>query len=81
MFTALAVFIAGLFVGLVYGKLAAIYHWHLPPNWIARLAGADGETAWDLAFVSLWIDTALLALLIWMIWRLYLLRRATGTWP
>ena len=44
--------LAGLFVGVLYGKIATIYHLHLPPNWLARLTGADGETAEELAYYT-----------------------------
>ena len=72
--TALVV-LAGLAVGVIYGKLATVYHWYLPPNWLGRLTGADGESAYDAAFDSLYIDTTVVALAIWTTWQLFLRRR------
>jgi hypothetical protein len=60
----------GLAVGLVYGKLATVNHWLLPPNWLGRLAGADGESSYDWAYASLYVDTAILGLIAWGILRL-----------
>ena len=56
--------LAGLFVGVLYGKIATIYHLHLPPNWLARLTGADGETAEELAYYSLFLDAAAVGVLV-----------------
>jgi len=70
-----AVILASLAVGLTYGKLATLHHWYLPPNWLGRLTGADGEGAIDAAYLSLWIDTTVVGFGVWKI-RQFLLRRS-----
>lgn len=68
------VVLAILAIGLIYGKLASVYHWYLPPNWLGHLTGADGEGAIDAAYLSLWIDTTVVGLAAWTI-RQFLRRR------
>jgi hypothetical protein len=31
----LAVIAVCIVMGIIYGKLATVYHWYLPPNWLA----------------------------------------------
>jgi hypothetical protein len=52
-------------VGIIYGKLATVYHWYLPPNWLANMLGAyNVETQIDLAYINLYIDAALLGVVL-----------------
>lgn len=58
-------------MGIIYGKLATIYHWHLPPNWLANMMGVHNvETRIDLAYASLYVDAALLGAVLSIIIRL-----------
>jgi hypothetical protein len=59
--------ISGAVLGVVYGQAAATYHWWVPPNWVGHLLHVDGETAYDMSFVSLIIDAAAGGLVVWVI--------------
>ena len=61
----------GVLVAMIYGKIATIYHLYLPPNWLARLTGSDGETAEELAYYSMFTDAAIIGLLIWGVTNLF----------
>ena len=63
------VFLVGIVAGVVYGKVATVYHLWVPPDWLGRLLSADGETALDLLYVGLWIDGGVLALVLYIIFR------------
>ena len=58
-------------LGMIYGKLATIYHWYLPPNWLADITHTGGaETRIDLAYISLYLDAALAGLVLLIVLRL-----------
>jgi hypothetical protein len=65
------VVLASLAIGLIYGKAASLYHWYLPPNWLDRLIGADGESSIDAAYVSLYIDAIVVGLGARSAWRFF----------
>jgi hypothetical protein len=47
--------------GMLYGKLATIFHWYLPPNWLADITRTGSvETRVDMAYISLYIDALLI---------------------
>ena len=62
--------------GVLYGHEAAVHHLWIPPNWVAWLTGADGEAAYDAAFVSLILDAGFVGLAAWLMFRR---RRSTPT--
>jgi len=58
-------------LGMIYGKLATIYHWYLPPNWLADITHTGGaEARIDLAYISLYLDAALAGLVLLIVLRL-----------
>jgi hypothetical protein len=60
--------LSSLVVGFLYGKLATVFHWHLPPNWLAYITRTGAvETRIDMAYMSLYIDALLLGLGIWIL--------------
>jgi hypothetical protein len=70
MFKSMSFMFMGLVVGLAYGKLATIYHWRLPPNWLSGMVGADGESSYDCAYISLYVDAAIAGIVVWAMLRL-----------
>jgi hypothetical protein len=55
-------------LGMIYGKLAAVFHWYLPPDWLSIMTGAyNAETQMDLAYISLYIDSALVGAVLYII--------------
>jgi hypothetical protein len=55
-------------LGMIYGKLATIYHWYLPPNWLAAITRtAAVETRIDMAYISLYLDSASAGLVLWIL--------------
>jgi hypothetical protein len=61
----------GVTAGMAYGKLATMYHWYLPPNWLADSFGISYvETRIDLAYISLYVDAALAGGGLWLMLRL-----------
>jgi hypothetical protein len=68
---ALSIILICVALGMIYGKLATIYHWYLPPNWLAYMTHtALVETQMDLAYLSLYLDAALAGLVLWILLRL-----------
>jgi len=57
----LSIIIVCIVIAIIYGKLATVYHWYLPPNWLANVTAAhNAEMRIDLAYISLYADAALL---------------------
>jgi hypothetical protein len=53
---------------MIYGKLATIYHWYLPPNWLADISHtALVETRYEMAYIGLYLDAALAGLALWIL--------------
>jgi hypothetical protein len=58
-------------LGMIYGKLATIYHCYLPPNWLAVITKIPNvETRIDLPYISLYVDSALVGLALSIVLRL-----------
>jgi hypothetical protein len=53
--------------GMSANVSTTVNHWYLPPNWLGRLTGADGEGALDAAYLSLYIGTTVLGFGVWKI--------------
>jgi hypothetical protein len=73
--------LSSLVVGMLYGKLATIFHWYLPPNWLANITRTGSvETRVDMAYISLYIDALLIgfaiSIFLWLTGRRML--RRTG---
>jgi hypothetical protein len=68
---ALSIILICVVLGMIYGKLATIYHWYLPPNWLADITHTGGaETRIDLAYISLYLDAARAGLVLLIVLRL-----------
>jgi len=67
----ISMMLMGAVLGMTYGKLATLYQWYLPANWLADLTRTSNvETRMDLAYISLYAEAALAGFLLWMVLRL-----------
>jgi hypothetical protein len=68
---ALSIILICVALGMIYGKLATVFHWYLPPNWLADVTRTGAaETRIDMAYISLYLDAALAGLVLWIVLRL-----------
>lgn len=65
--------LAGMAVGVAYGKAAWAYGWYIPDH-LARILHADGDGAYDAWLEEIWLQSVGFALVVWLSVRIALSR-------